>query len=97
MNFFLRLIHVKKRIKYDEAMNIQESEEFQTSKFFCKTDFDMKAIKAEEDDYKHYPLPMPYKFKSKDARERILYANFYRVNEEVNNMIIEVQQEFKKE
>ena len=97
MNFFLRMIHVKKRIKYDETMNIQESEEFQTSKFFCKTDFDMKAIKAEEDDYKHYPLPMPYKFKSKDARERILYANFYRVNEEVNNMIIEVQQEFKKE
>ena len=95
INGMFRLLHIKKRLKYDEAMNIQESEEFQTSKFFCKTDFDMKAIKDEEDDYKNYPLPMPYKFKSKDARERILYANFYRVNKEVNEMIIEVQQEYK--
>ena len=77
-------------------MNIQESKEFQTSKFFCKTDFDMKTIASEEADYKNYPLPMPYKFRSKDARERILYANFYRINREVNEMIKEVQQEFKK-
>ncbi len=26
-------------------MNVQESEEFKTSKFFCKTDFDMKEIR----------------------------------------------------
>ena len=26
-------------------MNVQEAEEFKTSKFFCKTDFDMKEIK----------------------------------------------------
>ena len=77
-------------------MNIQKSEEFKTSKFFCKTDFDMKEIKAEEDDYKNYPLPMPYKFASKHARERILYANFDRVNEDVNELIIEIQQEFKR-
>ena len=97
INFILRLLHIKKRLKYDEAMNIQESEEFQTSKFFCKTDFDMKAIKDEEDDYKNYPLPMPYKFPSKHARERILYANYDRVNKEVNDMILEIVQQFKKE
>ena len=96
INGIFNILHIKKRVKVDEHMNIQESEEFQTSKFFCKTDFDMKAIAAEEEDYKNYPLPMPYKFKSKDARERILYANFYRINREVNEMIIEVQQEYKK-
>jgi hypothetical protein len=32
-------------------MNIQESAEFQTSKFYCKTDFNMKEIEEEE---KHY-------------------------------------------
>ncbi len=96
INSIFKLIHVKKRVKVDEHMNIQESEEFQTSKFFCKTDFDMKAIAAEEADYKNYPLPMPYKFKSKDARERILYANFYRINREVKEMIVEIQQEYVK-
>ena len=95
-NTLFRLIRIKKRVKYNEHMNIQESKEFQTSKFFCKTDFDMKTIASEEADYKNYPLPMPYKFRSKDARERILYANFYRINREVNEMIKEVQQEFKK-
>lgn len=97
INFMFQLLHIKKRLKYDESMNIQESEEFQTSKFFCKTDFDMKAIKDEEDDYKNFPLPMPYKFPSKHARERILYANYDRVNKEVDDMIKEIVQQFKKE
>lgn len=44
------------------AMNIQEAEEFKTSKFFCKTNFDMQEIKAEEEDYKNYPLPVYYNF-----------------------------------
>lgn len=30
------------------SMNIQESEEFKTSKFYCKTDFDMKEIKRKK-------------------------------------------------
>ncbi len=96
VNAGLRFFGMKKRLKYDESMNIQEAEEFQTSKFFCKTDFDMKAIDAEEKDYKNYPLPLPYKFKSKDARERILYANFYRINKEVKDMIEEIQKEKTK-
>lgn len=42
------------------SMNIQESEEFKPSKFYCKTDFDMKEIKKEETDY--VPLPKFYTF-----------------------------------
>ena len=38
---------------------------------FCKTNFNMTEIKAEED-YKNYTLPIAYDFKSVDARERIL-------------------------
>ncbi|MBP5753001.1 MAG: type IV secretory system conjugative DNA transfer family protein [Treponema sp.] len=95
INAILKLLHFKKRLKYNDSMNIQEAEEFQTSKFFCKTNFDMKEIKAEEDDYKNFQLPIFYKFKSKDARERILYANYERVNKDVNEMIDVVFTEFQ--
>ena len=70
------------------SMNIQEAEEFKTSKFFCKTDFDMNEIKAEENAY--VPLPKFYTFASVDERERILYANFEQVSQDVNNMIKEI-------
>lgn len=70
------------------SMNIQESEEFKTSKFYCKTDFDMKEIKKEEAGY--IPLPKFYTFKSRDERERILYKNFVQVGEDVKEMIQEI-------
>lgn len=70
------------------TMNIQESEEFKTSKFYCKTDFDMNEIKKEEAGY--VPLPKFYTFKSRDERERILYKNFVQVGEDVKEMIQEV-------
>lgn len=70
-------------------MNIQESEEFKTSKFYCKTDFDMDEIKKEEARY--VPLPKFYTFKSRDERERILYKNFVQVGEDVKDMIAEIQ------
>ena len=73
----------------DGSMNIQESEEFKTSKFYCKTDFDMKEIKKEEAGY--IPLPKFYTFKSRDERERILYKNFVQVGEDVKEMIQEIQ------
>lgn len=78
------------------SMNIQENEEFKTSKFFCKTNFDMDEINEEENDYKNYPLPKFYSFPSKDAKERILYNNFAKVNSEVNDMIKTIQREFYK-
>ena len=71
------------------SMNIQESEEFKTSKFYCKTDFDMKEIKKEEAGY--IQLPKFYTFKSRDERERILYKNFVQVGEDVKEMIQEIQ------
>ena len=76
------------------AMDIQKAEEFKTSKFFCKTNFNMDEIKAEEEDYKNFPLPKFYDFGSVDAKERILYNNFNKIDQEVKNMIKVIQREF---
>jgi len=81
---------VQTKVGPNGSMNIQESEEFKTSKFFCKTDFDMTVIKKEEQNY--ISLPKFYKFKSRDERERILYKNFVQVGEDVKAMIKEIQQ-----
>lgn len=78
------------------AMDIQTAEEFRTTKFFCKTSFDMAQIKAEEADYRNYPIPKFYHFDSEDAKERILYANFERIDNEVKDMIKAVFKEFGK-
>jgi hypothetical protein len=72
-----------------DSMKIQESEEFQTTKFYCKTDFDMDAIAKEESEY--VPLPKFYTFESREERERILYKNFLAVGKEVKQMIAEIQ------
>ena len=81
---------VQTKVGPNGSMNIQESEEFKTSKFYCKTNFDMTEIKKEEQSY--IPLPKFYKFKSRDERERILYKNFVQVGEDVKAMIKEIQQ-----
>ena len=81
---------VQTKVGPNGSMNIQESEEFKTSKFFCKTDFDMTEIKKEEQNY--ISLPKFYKFKSRDERERILYKNFVQVGEDVKAMLKEIQQ-----
>ena len=78
---------IKTKTGRGDSMNIQESAEFQTSKFYCKTDFDMKEIAKEEADYEHYKIPKFYTFPSKDAKERILYQNFVSVNADVKEMI----------
>ena len=82
---------VKTKTGRGDSMDIQEAEEFQTSKFFCKTDFNMEEIGNEEKDYAKYPLPKFYKFPSVEAKERILYANFLKINKEVKDMIAEIQ------
>ena len=79
---------VKTRVGWGNSMNIHESEEFQTSKFFCKTDFDMEEIKKEEEGY--VPLPRFYTFNSKEARERILYNNFIQVDKDIKQLLAEV-------
>ena len=87
---------IKTKTGRGDSMDIQEAEEFQTSKFFCKTDFNMEEIKKEEADYANYPIPKFYNFPSVEARERILYANFLKVNKEVKDMIAEIQEFNKK-
>ena len=85
---------VKTKTGHKDSMNIQESAEFQTSKFFCKTDFNMKEIAEEEKRY--MPLPKFYTFSSREAREHILYENFVNVNREVAEMCRTITQFAKK-
>ena len=68
--------------------DIEQSEEFKTTKYFCKTHFDMKKIKDEEDHY--VPLPKIYEFKNNREKEIMLNRNFKRVNEEVDKMVKEL-------
>lgn len=68
--------------------DIEQSEEFKTTKYFCKTHFDMKKIKDEEDYY--VPLPKIYEFKNDREKEIMLNRNFKRVNEEVDKMVKEL-------
>lgn len=71
-----------------DRFDIEQSEEFKTTKYFCKTHFDMKKIKDEE---KHYvPLPKIYEFKNDREKEILLNRNFKRVNQEVENMVKEL-------
>ena len=76
----------------DERMlnhfDIEQSEEFKTTKYFCKTHFDMKKIKNEEDHY--VPLPKIYEFKNDREKEIMLNRNFKRVNDEVEKMVKEL-------
>ena len=77
-------------------MDIQTAEDFKTTKFYCKTSFDMENIKAEEADYFNYPIPKFYNFDSEDSKERILYSNFDRIDNDVKTMIKVIQTEKKK-
>ena len=74
-------------------MNVQEAEEFKTSKFFCKTDFDMKEIKKGEAAY--VPLLKFHAFKAREAQERILYLSFVNVGMEVQEMLKDVLNELE--
>lgn len=80
---------VKTKTGCGGSMNIQEGEEFKTSKFYCKTVFNIADIKKEEDGY--VALPKFYTFKSRDELEGILYKNFVQVGEDVKSMINTIQ------
>ncbi len=67
-------------------IDVENSEEFQTTKFFAKTNFDMAEISKEEKKYVN--LPRFYSFG--DKKEQILTENFRRINEEVKCMCQEV-------
>lgn len=58
---------------------------FQTTKYFCKTNFNMAEIKKEEAQY--VDLPKIYAFKDARQKEVMLNRNFARVNREIDEMI----------
>ncbi|MDE6089988.1 MAG: type IV secretory system conjugative DNA transfer family protein [Duncaniella sp.] len=70
------------------SFDIEQSEEFKTTKYFCKTNFDMKKIKDEESHY--VDLPKIYEFKNDREKEIMLNRNFKRVNQEVEAMVKEL-------
>lgn len=71
-----------------DNFDIEQSEEFKTTKYFCKTHFDMMKIKEEEDHY--VALPKIYEFKNDREKEIMLNRNFKRVNQEVEDMVKEL-------
>lgn len=79
-----------KETKTDKAGNIdiEKSDEFKTTKFFCKTNFDIKQIKNEEK--KHVDLPIFYNFGSSENKDKILLANYQRINREVKELITNI-------
>ncbi len=68
--------------------DIEQSEEFKTTKYFCKTNFDMARIKEEESHY--VELPKIYTFANEREKEIMLNRNFKRVNREVEDMVKEL-------
>ncbi len=70
------------------SFDIESSDEFKTTKYFCKTNFDMDEIRNEE---KHYvELPKIYEFRNDREKEIMLNRNFKRVNQEVEDMVKEL-------
>lgn len=67
------------------SVELEKSEDFKTTKYFCKTNFDMERIKKEESCYVN--LPKICIFANETQREIELNRNFKRINEEINNLI----------
>lgn len=70
------------------SFDIESSEDFKTSKYFCKTNFDMDKISREEKMY--VDVPKYYTFKDDREKEVILNRNFSRINAEVDCIICEL-------
>ena len=66
-------------------INLEESDEFKTTKYFCKTNFDMGKIKREEKRY--IDLPKLYDFGSPRNKQIMLNRTFKKVNDDIENII----------
>ena len=71
-----------------KEMDIENSPEFKTTKFYCKTNFDMSKIKKEEEHYRD--LPKFYKFANDKEKEIVLSKNFDRINNEIDYMLLQL-------
>ena len=68
------------------SIDISKSDEFKPSKFYAKTNFDMKAIAAEEAQY--VDLPKFYKLgDNKKETDEILLQNFRKIRQEVEDLV----------
>lgn len=67
------------------SVSLDEDEDFKTTKYFCKTNFNMAEIAAEEKAY--VDLPKIYQFKDDDEKEVVLNRNFKRINDDIEKLI----------
>ena len=67
------------------SFDIEDSTEFGTTKYFCKTNFNMKRIKEEESKYQ--PIPMVYDFGDKRKMDIILNRKFKSVDNDIKDLI----------
>lgn len=68
-----------------KSFDIEKSDEFKTTKYFCKTHFDMERIKEEESKYQD--LPKIYSFKNARDKEILLNRNFNRINQDIQDIV----------
>lgn len=80
---------VETKTDRDGSIDIQSAEEFQTTKFYAKTNFDMAAIKAEESQYPEH-LPKIYDFGDDDNKERLLTMNYEKIVADVERLCLQV-------
>lgn len=71
-----------------QNFDIENSEEFKTTKYFCKTHFDMDEIKKEESLY--VDIPKLYNFGTDREKEVTLIRNFKRINAEIQTLVEEI-------
>lgn len=70
------------------SVDLEKSDDFKTTKYFCKTDFDMQKIKNEESRYVN--LPKICIFASETQKDIELNRNFKRINDEITALIKEL-------
>lgn len=67
------------------ALDFGQGDDFPTTMYNCSTNLDLKSIKAEEK--KYVDLPKFYNFGTAEEREKVLTANFFKINEEVKQIV----------
>lgn len=70
------------------SINLEQDNDFRTTKYFCKTNFNLKEIKREEEAY--VELPMIHPFKDAEEMETALIRNFRIINGEIQSLIDEL-------
>lgn len=67
------------------ALDFGQEDDFPNTMYNCATNLDLKAISAEEKNY--VDLPKFYNFGTPEEKDKILTANYDKINKEVNDII----------